>query len=134
MGIADFKWVERPFDEADIAAQGFVALKQFQHPSDAAVAIVYVHAGHMRMQICAAIAQGCQRQREAYQCLPGKCSEYLAAGVRSHHKSRRWLDLQILFSPDRALQRDAVMKLFQRLALPNRNGLVYNMVGSPAHT
>src|ERR1700730_12973397 len=49
--IAQLQRVEGPFNQPDSASQSFVALEQFQHPADASVAVISVHAGHVGMEI-----------------------------------------------------------------------------------
>ena len=48
-------------------------------------------------------------------------AEDLAAGIGSDHKAGDGLDFEIGFLPDFALQRDAAVKIFKRLALADDN-------------
>src|ERR1700722_11169951 len=61
VGIAKFERIESPADKANIPAERFVSLKEFQHSANAAVAIVGVDAGHVRVQIRNAVADGGDR-------------------------------------------------------------------------
>src|SRR5258708_7050192 len=57
MSVTQFQGIERPFNQPEIAAQGFIALEELERASDAAVAVVGMNAGHVRGQICRALSQ-----------------------------------------------------------------------------
>ena len=111
---------------------GFFALKEFQHAADAAIAIIGVHAGHMRMQIRKRIANADDRERVAHQTIAVERAEDLAAGIGSDHKCSDGLDFEIRFLPDFALQRDAAVKFFQGPGTCARRCVVGHRVESAA--
>src|SRR6266404_273520 len=51
MGVLQLQRIKCPFHQANAPSQGFVALKQFQHPPHAAIAIRGAHPGLVRVQI-----------------------------------------------------------------------------------
>src|SRR5215831_17624877 len=111
--IAHLQRIERPLDQADVAAQGFLPLKQLEHAAYAAVAIRRGHAGHVRVQIRGAVSQSGQREREAHQPPAVKSAQYLSPGMLGDHKNRVRHDLEISLAPDLPFKRHAGAELFE---------------------
>src|SRR5690242_103061 len=119
MRVAKLQRVEGPLNQPDSPAQRFVALKKLQHPPNALVAVVAQHARHVRMQVRCAIPQTDHRERVADHAVVIKRPEDLPSGVRRHHERCDWLNFQVCFAPNLALESHATLKLLELLAFAN---------------
>src|SRR5437899_5008033 len=121
--IAKLERIEGPLNEANATAQSFFALKQFEPATNAAVAIVGVDAGHVRVEEGLAIAQTNQCECIADKPVAIKRAKYLAAGVCRNDEYGGGLDFQVLLAPDFALEIHATMELFERLTFAHNDVL-----------
>src|SRR5260370_3590512 len=131
MRVAQLQGIKRPLNETDSAAQGLLALKEFKHAAHAAVAVFAVHPRHVGMQVSYAAPQARNRERKAHQAITVECPQRLTACMRGDHKQGRWLDFQIGFSPNRALQVDTMVEVIEALAFPDDNLPAHLFVGAP---
>src|SRR2546426_9708451 len=131
MRIAQFERIERPLNEADSTAQGFAALKKFEHAAHAAIPVFALNTGHVGMEVWHAVTQANDRERVAHQTVAVKCTQHLTAGIRGDDKHRARLDFQVGFSPNRALEIDTMMEVIEALAFPNDDFLAHCFVCAP---
>src|ERR1700730_238526 len=115
--IAQFERIEGPLDQTNSTVQSLFALKQFQHPANPAVPMVPVNGSVVGVQKRPAVAPSAHRQGVADEFTAHKRAQDLATGIRCHDEHGRRLDLQVLFTPDFALQLHTVMEFRQSVAL-----------------
>src|SRR6202171_993167 len=128
--VANFKGIERPLNEPDFAAQGFGALKEFQHSANAPVAVFAVHPGHVGMQVRNAVTKPNDRERVSHQAFAIESAKHLAAGMRGDDKHGSRLDFQVGFSPNLALELHATMEFIETFALPSDDLLAHCFAGA----
>src|SRR2546423_6455624 len=80
----------------------------------------------MRMQIRQVTAQPGDCERISHHGLTVERPQNLSAGHQGNNEHRGRLDLQILFAPNLALQRDAIMKFFQRCTRPDDDSAAHD--------
>src|ERR1700692_1834766 len=109
MPISCFQRIERPYDQTNASPQSFFALKQFERPPNAAVAIRTMHARHVRMQKNSPVRESHKRQREPDEAVAVEGAQNLPTGLRSHDEERSGFYLDVLFAPDFLLQSNAAL-------------------------
>src|SRR6266404_6999580 len=120
MRVLHLQRIKRPLHQANPAAQGLIALEQFQHPPHAAVPIGRAHARLVRVQIHKALLLHTHhRQRVSHQLAAVECPQHLSAGNRRHHEHRHRLGFQVRFAPDFALQLHTRAKFLECATLSN---------------
>ncbi len=86
IGVANFERIKGPADGAETAAQGFFALKKFQHSPDATITIVSMDSGHMGMQIRNTVANASDGESKTSEANAVKGTEDLATGIVGNDK------------------------------------------------
>ena len=88
MRVFQFQRIERPFDQANVALQRVLALKEFQAAADALVLVFGQHGGHVRVQEWFSAARAGESQCETHHFVAIECAEDLAAGVMRDYEYR----------------------------------------------
>ena len=81
MGVACLKRVEGPEDLMDAAAQGVVALRQFDEAAEPSILVVGHNGNHVRMKVRVPLFVSSEREREADHAIAIHCTQRLAAEV-----------------------------------------------------
>ncbi len=122
MSVASFERVEGPFDEANVAGEGFVALKEFEHAADAAIAMGGEDAGHVGMEIAGGAADACHGETEADHGIAIEGANDVAAGLVGDDESDVRFDLEVGFAPDGFLDLDATVEVVEESAFADGDG------------
>ena len=122
MSVARFEWVEGPFDEANLAGEGFVALKKLQHAADAAIAMGGENAGHVGMEVAGAAADPSHGEAKADHGVAIERADDVAAGLIGDDEGDIGLDLEIGFAPDGFLDFNAAVEIVEGSAFADGNG------------
>src|SRR5690349_6888993 len=83
------------------------------------------------MQVRYTVAQSNHGERVAHQPVAVEGAQHFPAGVRSDHKRRCRLNLQVGFPPNLTLKFHATMKLIEVLAFPDDDPLAHPFVCDP---
>ena len=121
MGVACFEGIERPFDEADIAGEGFFALEEFERAADLAIAIFGEDAGHVGVEIGDFVADADDSHGEADHGVAVERAEDLAAGLVGDDEGDVGFGFEVGFVPDEFLDFDAAVEVCQRGAVADLN-------------
>ena len=111
MGVARFERIEGPFDKANVARESFVALEEFQHAADAAIAVGRENAGHVGVQVASVTADGGHGESEADHGVAIERADDVTTGLIGDDKGDVGLDLKIGFTPDGFLNGDAAVEV-----------------------
>src|SRR5258708_4033386 len=111
VGVASFERVDGPFDQADVAAEGFFALEEFEGAADFAVAVVGKDAGHVGMQVGSFVADADQGHGEADHAGAVEGAEDLAAGLVGDDEGGVGFGFEVGFVPDGFLDFDAAVEV-----------------------
>src|SRR5579864_5848596 len=111
VGVLDLERIECPLDQIDPTGQRIVALREFQPPTDARIAIPRQHAQHVAMEVAlGARLQAWYRKAEPDHPLTVERPERLPADLGGHHEQPQRQQLDIFESPDFLLQPDRVIE------------------------
>jgi len=132
--VASSRGSKRPLNEPDSAAQGFGALKEFQHAANAPVAVFAVHTGHVRMEVGHAVAKpkrppACSRPGGRHRKRPALAGRY----ARPTHKHGSRLDFQSASPQISRWSSTQRWKSFETSHSRTMNLLPHCLAGAPFH-
>ena len=81
VSVLGFEWIESPLDEADVAAEGVFALREFELAANPAVAVRGENRGHVGVEIRGTAVNADEGFGEADEGVAIESTENLAAGV-----------------------------------------------------
>jgi hypothetical protein len=113
MSVARFQRIEGPFDEANVAREGFVALEKLQHAPDTAIAMRGEHAGHVGMEVARVAANAGHGESEADHGVAIEGADHVAAGLIGDNEGDVGLNLEVGFSPHGFLNGDAAVEVVE---------------------
>ena len=103
VSVADFEGIEGPFDETDVAGEGFFALEEFEETTDFAVAVGSEDSGHVRVEVGREAMEADDGHGEADHEFAIEGSDDLAAGLVGDDEHGVGRGFEIGFAPDEAL-------------------------------
>jgi hypothetical protein len=114
MRVAGFERVEGPFDQADIAREGFFALEEFQGAANFAITIFGEDAGHVGVEVGEFIADANDGHGEADHDVAIEGAEDLAASLIGDDEGDVGFGFEVGLAPDGALEFDAAVEVWER--------------------
>jgi len=115
MGVFCFEWIESPFDETNAAAEGVLALEEFELAADAAIAIGRQNGGHVGMEIGSVIVKADEGFGEADHEVAIEGAEDLTTGVVGDDVSDVRFGVEFGIGPNLAGDLNATVEFVERV-------------------
>jgi hypothetical protein len=109
--VFGFEWVEGPFNEAEVAAEGVFALKKFEKTADAAIAMGGENAGHVGMEVRRGAMETDVGLGKADHEVAIESAQDLASGVIGDDEGDIGLGIDFGIAPDFTSDVDAALKV-----------------------
>jgi hypothetical protein len=113
MRVFCFERIEGPFDETDVAAEGVIALKEFEKTADVAVSMGGENAGHVGVKIGDVVAEADDGFGEADEGGAVEGAEDLAAGVMGDDEGDVGFGVEVGVAPDFAGDLDTAVEFVE---------------------